>query len=58
MVIDAWMQHPGQEWLNNEIFDSLRRWKPGPWSESAQPVEKTLEAIDEAGVTRGMLCAW
>jgi hypothetical protein len=42
MVIDAWMQHPGQSWLDNELFDSLRRWKPGPWSQSAQPIEKTL----------------
>jgi predicted TIM-barrel fold metal-dependent hydrolase len=58
MVIDAWMQHPGQSWLDNEIFDSLRRWKPGPWSQSAQPIEKTLEAMDAAGVERGMLCAW
>jgi len=58
MVIDAWMQHPGQTWLDNEMFDSLRRWKPGPWSESAQPIEKTLEAMDAAGVERGMLCAW
>jgi hypothetical protein len=30
MAIDAWMQHPGQTWLDNEMFDSLRRWKPGP----------------------------
>jgi len=37
-VIDAWMQHPGQQWLDNEMFRSLRRWKPGPFSENEQPV--------------------
>jgi len=52
------MQHPGQTWLDNEIFDSLRRWKPEPWSQSAQPIEKTLEAMNAARVERGMLCAW
>jgi predicted TIM-barrel fold metal-dependent hydrolase len=57
-VIDAWMQHPGQQWLDNEMFGSLKRWKPGPFSEHAQPVETTLEMMDTAGVTRGMLCAW
>jgi uncharacterized protein len=51
MVIDAWMQHPGQSWLDNAMFDLLQRWKPGPWSQSAQPIEKTLEAMDGAGVS-------
>ena len=27
-MIDTWMQHPGQRWLDNEMFSSLRRWKP------------------------------
>jgi predicted TIM-barrel fold metal-dependent hydrolase len=57
-VIDAWMQHPGQRWLDDEMFASLRRWKPGPFSETAQPVEATLEMMDGAGVGRGLLCAW
>jgi uncharacterized protein len=57
-VIDAWMQHPGQRWLDDEMFASLRRWKPGPFSETAQPVETTLEMMDRAGVGRGLLCAW
>jgi uncharacterized protein len=58
VVIDSWMQQPSQEWLDNEMFASLRRWKPGPLSETEQPVEKTLELMDEAGVRHGMLCAW
>jgi uncharacterized protein len=58
VVIDAWMQHPGQRWLDDEMFASLRRWKPGPLSETEQPVETTVELMDCAGVTKGMLCAW
>lgn len=57
-IIDAWMQHPSQTWLDNEMFDSLRRWKPGEFSTTEQPVEATLRVMDEAGVARGMLCAW
>jgi uncharacterized protein len=57
-VIDAWMQHPGQRWLDDEMFSSLRRWKPGRFSETAQPVEVTLQMMDRAGVDRGLLCAW
>jgi hypothetical protein len=57
-VIDAWMQHPGQRWLDDEMFDSLRRWKPGSFSSTAGPIETTLEVMDRAGVERGLLCAW
>jgi predicted TIM-barrel fold metal-dependent hydrolase len=57
-VIDAWMQHPGQRWLDDDMFSSLRRWKPGPFSETAQPIETTLEMMDRAGVSQGLLCAW
>lgn len=58
MIIDAWMQHPNGDWLKNPIFDSLRRWQPGAWSETSQPIEMTLAEMDKAGVARGMLCAW
>jgi len=57
-IVDAWMQHPSVEFIRDPIFDSLRRWKPSPWSEEAQPVEVTLRAMDEAGVSVGLLCAW
>ena len=57
-IIDAWMQHPGPDFVADPMFDSLRRWKPSPWSEEAQPVEATLEAMDEAAVAVGLLCAW
>jgi uncharacterized protein len=58
MIIDAWMQHPNADWIKNPIFDSLRRWQPGPWSETDHPVTATLAEMDKAGVARGMLCAW
>ena len=58
MIIDAWMQHPNADWIKNPVFDSLRRWRPGEWSEASQPIEATLAEMDKAGVSRGMLCAW
>ena len=57
-VIDAWMQHPGERWIDDDMFASLRRWKPGPFSETAPPLETTVETMDAAGVARGLLCAW
>jgi ABC-type branched-subunit amino acid transport system substrate-binding protein len=58
MIIDAWMQHPNVDWITNPIFDPLRRWQPGPWSEINHPLTATLAEMDKAGVARGMLCAW
>jgi uncharacterized protein len=59
MIIDVWMQHPNETFAKNPVFDSLRRWLPGPWSASAvKPIEATLSEMDKAGVTCGMLCAW
>ena len=59
MIIDVWMQHPNETFAKNPVFDSLRRWLPGAWSESAaKPIEATLSEMDKAGVSFGMLCAW
>jgi uncharacterized protein len=58
MIIDAWMQHPNADWIKNPIFDSLRRWRSGPWSETSHPLTATLAEMGKAGVARGMLCAW
>src|SRR5262245_45574189 len=58
MIIDAWMQHPNSGWIENSMFDSLRRWRPGKWSETNQPIEATLAEMDRAYVACGMLCAW
>jgi hypothetical protein len=40
-VIDAWMQHPGRRWFDDEMFASLRHWKGGPFSETARPLRET-----------------
>ena len=58
MIIDAWMQHPNAAWIGNPMFESLRRWKSGKWSERAHPIEDTLAEMDRAEVSVGMLCAW
>ena len=58
MIIDAWMQHPNADWIADPMFDSLRRWKSGEWSQSSQPIDATLREMDRAGVKLGMLCAW
>jgi hypothetical protein len=26
-IVDAWMQHPGREFMADPMFDSVRRWK-------------------------------
>jgi uncharacterized protein len=57
-VIDAWMQHPPRGFLANPMFDSLRRWSHDTLPSGDVPVEWTLAKMDEAGVARGLLCAW
>src|SRR5689334_5498970 len=56
-VIDAWMQHPTPGFLENPMFESLRRWGrlDGP---PEIPLEMTVGALDAAGVSRGLLSAW
>ncbi|WP_166299369.1 hypothetical protein [Bradyrhizobium sp. 2S1] len=58
MIIDAWMQHPNPAWIGDPIFESLRRWRPGKWSETAPPIGDSLAEMDRAGVSMGMLCGW
>jgi predicted TIM-barrel fold metal-dependent hydrolase len=56
-VIDVWMQHPTRRLLEQEMFESLRRWT-GQLPEGEVPLDRTLAAMDEAGVERGLICAW
>ena len=58
MIIDAWMQQPNAAWIGNPMFESLRRWRPGKWSETVPPIGDTLAEMDSAGVSVGMLCGW
>jgi predicted TIM-barrel fold metal-dependent hydrolase len=57
-VIDVWMQHPTKEFINHDMFASLRRWTKMDKLEQDLPVEFTLAAMDEAGVDLGLLSAW
>ncbi len=56
-IIDAWMQHPTPEFLMHPMFESLRRWVGGTIPKEIPP-EMTIGAMDQAGVSVGMICAW
>ena len=57
-IIDAWMQHPNVAFLQHEMFAPLWRWTRRAAPHRSDPPERTLTAMDEAGVRVGMLCAW
>lgn len=56
-VVDAWMQHPTAEFLDREMFASLRRWQ-GDDGLSDVPLEWTVQAYKGAGVETALLSAW
>ena len=58
MTIDVWMQHPTQRFLNQEAFESLRRWTGQQIPEDEIPIEATIAAMDAAEVSFGILSAW
>lgn len=57
-VVDAWMQQPGKTMLDDPMFDSLRAWSHGRLARGELSLQRTVRAMDEAGVRRGLLCAW
>jgi predicted TIM-barrel fold metal-dependent hydrolase len=57
-IIDAWIQHPTPEFVAHPMFASLRRWMGITELPKAIPFELTLAALDDAGVTRALSCAW
>jgi len=57
-IVDAWMQHPVGLMLADPMFDSLRAWSHGRLPRGELPLESTVRAMDDAGVGRGLLCAW
>ena len=62
-IIDAWAQHPTPRFLNEPMFDSLRRWTrglggPGLVGDAQWPVQVTLDAMAAAGIARSLLNAW
>ena len=58
MTVDVWMQHPTQRFLGNDMFASLRRWTGGEMPTTDIPLSVTLEAMDAAHVSFGLLSAW
>ncbi|HSD10854.1 MAG TPA: amidohydrolase family protein [Candidatus Binatia bacterium] len=52
------MQHPSQKFLAEPMFESLRRWSHGRLANQDVPLEATIEAMDDADVRIGLLCAW
>lgn len=57
-IVDAWMQHPSAALLRHSMFSTLRRWDAGTEVAGDPSIEDTLQAMDEGGVTVGLLCAW
>jgi uncharacterized protein len=57
-IIDMWMQHPTLRFAQHEMFESLRRWTSQSKPTTDIPIEATIVAMDEAGVDRGLICAW
>lgn len=57
-VIDVWMQHPTQRFLDQPMFASLKRWNKSGAVNVDIPLEMTVEAMDQANVVKGFLCSW
>ena len=55
-IIDVWVQHPGRTFLESDIFEPLRRWTKGIATDL--PSELTVNELDKANVTLGILSAW
>jgi predicted TIM-barrel fold metal-dependent hydrolase len=58
MAIDVWMQHPTLRFLNDDMFESLRRWTGQQIPTEELPIEATIAAMDAAGIDFGFLAAW
>jgi len=58
VTIDAWMQHPTVRHASDPMFASLWRWIGAEPPQEEIPIEVTIAAMDDAGVERGIICAW
>ena len=57
-IIDVWMQHPAKRFIEQPIFQSLRRWTGGTMPEGELPIDLTIDMMDAGDVTLGMAAAW
>ena len=58
MTVDVWLQHPTSRFLAHDMFAPVRRWTGAQPPAQEIPIEATLEALDEGGVSFGLLSAW
>jgi len=56
-IVDVWMQQPTERFLSQPFLNSLRRWTRQDRL-VCPPLEHTIGAMDEAGVSVGLLSAW
>ena len=57
-IVDVWCQHPTKEFINNEMFSSLRKWMKIDKVKEEIPIEFTIASMEMAGVTTALLSAW
>ncbi|OJJ21151.1 amidohydrolase [marine bacterium AO1-C] len=57
-IIDVWMQHPTQRFINHPMFESLRQWMKIEKVEQDIPIQFTIGAMDAAQVNKGLICSW
>lgn len=55
-VIDVWAQQPTERFMQSAWLDSLLRWTGT--ERAVPPLEVTVAAMDDAGVSTALLCAW
>ncbi|PRX47179.1 hypothetical protein B0I33_106280 [Prauserella shujinwangii] len=55
-IVDAWMQQPTARFMDQPWLETLLRWTG--LERRVPPVAATVAAMDEAGVSRGLLSAW
>jgi uncharacterized protein len=58
VIVDVWMQHPTQRFLEHDMFASLRRWTGQQIPRDQPSIDVTVSAMDQAGVEFGLLSAW
>lgn len=56
-IVDVWMQHPTRRFVEQPMFESLRRWM-GQDTILEVPLALTVGAMDQAGVDVGLVAAW
>jgi predicted TIM-barrel fold metal-dependent hydrolase len=57
-VVDAWAQHPTEEFLGQDSLASLRRWRDGGIPEVDLPLDWTAQAYENSGVDTALVSAW